>query len=35
LTHLVKAGRLSAQDRKSLKNLLETLNQPSKRQGKK
>jgi predicted transcriptional regulator len=35
LTHLVKAGRLSAGDRKSLRDLLENLNQDNKRQHKK
>jgi BlaI family transcriptional regulator, penicillinase repressor len=35
LTHLVKAGRLSAGDRQSLRSLLDELNQESKRQGKK
>jgi predicted transcriptional regulator len=35
LTHLVKAGRLSAGDRQSLRSLLDDLNQESKRQGKK
>lgn len=35
LTHLVKAGRLSAEDRRSLRGLLDELNQESKRQGKK
>jgi BlaI family penicillinase repressor len=31
LTHLVKAGQLSADDRRSLRNLLEELNKDSKR----
>ena len=35
LTHLVKAGRLSASDRKSLRGLLDQLQQEGKRQGKK
>jgi predicted transcriptional regulator len=35
LTHLVKAGRLSASDRKSLRGLLDRLTQENKRQGKK
>ncbi|HZL90829.1 MAG TPA: BlaI/MecI/CopY family transcriptional regulator [Pirellulaceae bacterium] len=35
LTHLVKAGRLSAEDRQSLRGLLDQLNQESRRQGKK
>jgi predicted transcriptional regulator len=35
LTHLVKAARLSAEDRRSLRELLDELNNPSKRQGKK
>jgi len=35
LTHLVKAGRLSAEDRQSLRSLLDQLNQESRRQGKK
>ena len=35
LTHLIKAGRLSASDRKSLRGLLDQLQQEGKRQGKK
>ncbi|HEX5104637.1 MAG TPA: BlaI/MecI/CopY family transcriptional regulator [Pirellulaceae bacterium] len=34
LTHLVQAGRLSAEDRKSLRALLDQLNEPEKKQGK-
>jgi predicted transcriptional regulator len=34
LTHLVKAGRLSAKDRQSLRGLLEQLNEESKRKKK-
>ena len=34
LTHLVQAGRLSAEDRKSLRALLDQLNELEKKQGK-
>ena len=34
VTHLVQAGRLSADDRKSLRSLLDELNGPEKKQGK-
>jgi predicted transcriptional regulator len=35
LTHLVKTGKLSADDRQSLRSLLDDLSRPEKKQGKK